>query len=52
MIEKGVIAVVLCHSGKKVKLSMCAIKHHAMKMCFRVKVRLHVFLTMAVNGGE
>lgn len=52
MLEKGFTAVSSCRSGKKVQLSLCAVEHHAMKMYFRVKVRLHGFLTMAINGGE
>jgi hypothetical protein len=33
-------------------LSLCLTKHHAMKMYWGVEVKLHAFLTSALNGGE
>jgi hypothetical protein len=35
----------------KVKLSLCLIKLHAMKMYGGVEVYLHEFLTLALGGG-
>jgi hypothetical protein len=35
-----------------VKLSMCFIKHHTMKMYRGVEVQLHTFLTSALDGAE
>jgi hypothetical protein len=37
---------------KKVKLSLCLTKHHAMKTHWGVEVQLHAFLTSALDGGE
>jgi hypothetical protein len=42
----------LCLSKVKVKLSLCLTKHHAMKTYWGVEVDLHVFLTLALGGGE
>jgi hypothetical protein len=38
--------------GKKVKLSLCLTKHHAMKTYWGMEVYLHAFLTSALDGGE
>jgi hypothetical protein len=37
---------------KKVKLSLCLTKHHAMKTYWGVEVQLHTFFTSALGGGE
>jgi hypothetical protein len=37
---------------KKVKLSLCLIKHYAMKAYGGVDVWIHIFLTSALAGGE
>jgi hypothetical protein len=37
---------------KKVKLSLCLIKHHVMKTYWGVEVYLHAFLNSALHGGE
>jgi hypothetical protein len=37
---------------EKIKLSLCLIKHHAMKMYGRVKIKLHALLTTALDGRE
>jgi hypothetical protein len=36
----------------KVKLSLCLIKHYAMKAYEGVDVQIHIFLTSALDGGE
>jgi len=36
----------------KVKLSLCLIKHLAMKTYGEIATQLHAFLTSALNGGE
>jgi hypothetical protein len=36
----------------KVKLSLCLIKHHAVKMYWGVEGHLHTFLASALDGGE
>jgi hypothetical protein len=36
----------------KVKLSLCLIKHHAMKTYWGVEVMLHAFLISALDAGE
>jgi hypothetical protein len=38
--------------SKTFKLSLCLIKHHAMKKYWGVEVQLHVFLISALDGGE
>jgi hypothetical protein len=35
-----------------VKLFLCLIKYHTMKMDGGVEVQLHAFLTLALDGGE
>jgi hypothetical protein len=40
-----------CMCTKKIKLSLCLIKHHAMKTDAGVKVHLHA-LSTALDGGE
>jgi hypothetical protein len=36
---------------EKVKLSLCIIKYHT-KTYWEVQVQLHIFLTLALHGGE
>jgi len=36
----------------EVNLSLCLIKYNAMKTYVGVEVRLHVFLTLVLYGGE
>jgi hypothetical protein len=36
----------------KVKLSLCLTNNHAMKTHWEVEVKLHAFLTSALDGGE
>jgi hypothetical protein len=36
----------------KIKLILCLIKPHAMKICAVVEVHFHAFLTSALDGGE
>jgi hypothetical protein len=40
--------------NERVKLSLCLIKYHSLNRykCKRVEVKLHAFLTSALNGGE
>jgi hypothetical protein len=35
-----------------VKLSLCLVKHHAMKTYVGVEVELHTILVSAIHGGE
>jgi hypothetical protein len=37
---------------KEVMLSLCLIKHHAMKTCGEVEVSLHTFFTSSLDRGE
>jgi len=38
--------------NKRVKLSLCLIKYHAMKTFGGMEVYLHTFLTSALDGDE
>jgi hypothetical protein len=38
--------------GGKVNLSVCLIKHHAIKTYGEVEVYLHAFLILILDGGE
>jgi len=39
-------------AGNKVKLSFCLVKQHSITKYGGTEVYLHVFLTLAVGGGE
>ena len=38
--------------GFVVRLFPCLIKYHDMKVCGRVEIQLHAFLTSVVDAGE
>jgi hypothetical protein len=41
------------YSGKgNIKSSLCLFKHYTIKICGKVEVCLHVFSTLAPDGGE
>jgi hypothetical protein len=50
LIATKLITLQISHC-KIIKLSLCLIKHHAMKMYEEMKVYLFAFLTSALDGG-
>jgi hypothetical protein len=50
--EKHILMRLTHFRLKHVKLSLCLIKHYPMKMCRKVEVYIHVFLTSAFDEGS